>query len=162
MLVLLTRTGWLLKTLNDVDALLWHSLKVQQGLLVDFGSFPQKFMDLLNMCLQEEHADCPKWVPLCGEPHMWCFSVFLLCLSVRSHCCWGGLKSKMLSLHYLFQCFQIFLENLSLFKNIFFIPIALICNCVCVRCVCAHTSVCVRVEFWMHLKNVRALRACAG
>ena len=48
------------ETLNDVDALLWCSLKVQQGLLVDFGSFPQKFMDLLNMCLQEEHAGCPK------------------------------------------------------------------------------------------------------
>lgn len=40
----------------------FQSLKVQQGLLVDFASFPQKFMDLLNMCLQEEHRDNPKFV----------------------------------------------------------------------------------------------------
>ncbi|XP_076462246.1 spindle assembly abnormal protein 6 homolog [Babylonia areolata] len=40
----------------------FQSLKVQQGLLVDFASFPQKFMDLLNMCLQEEHRDTPKFV----------------------------------------------------------------------------------------------------
>ncbi|KAL8586781.1 hypothetical protein ACOMHN_061294 [Nucella lapillus] len=40
----------------------FQSLKIQQGLLVDFSSFPQKFMDLLNMCLQEEHRDNPKFV----------------------------------------------------------------------------------------------------
>ncbi|KAK7100422.1 spindle assembly abnormal protein 6 homolog [Littorina saxatilis] len=40
----------------------FQSLKVQQGLLVDFSSFPQKFMDLLNTCVQEEHRDSPKFV----------------------------------------------------------------------------------------------------
>ncbi|KAK7484096.1 hypothetical protein BaRGS_00024708 [Batillaria attramentaria] len=40
----------------------FQSLKSQQGLLVDFGAFPQKFIDLLEMCLQEEHRDSPKFV----------------------------------------------------------------------------------------------------
>jgi len=38
----------------------YFSLKVQQGLLVDFGAFPQKFIDLLEMCLKEEHKEVPK------------------------------------------------------------------------------------------------------
>ncbi|KAK6188877.1 hypothetical protein SNE40_004963 [Patella caerulea] len=40
----------------------FQSLKVQQGLLVDFGAFPQKFIDLLEMCLKEEHKEVPKFV----------------------------------------------------------------------------------------------------
>ncbi|XP_045158062.2 spindle assembly abnormal protein 6 homolog [Mercenaria mercenaria] len=40
----------------------FQSLKMQQGLLVDFGAFPQKFIDLLEMCLKEEHKDIPKFV----------------------------------------------------------------------------------------------------
>ncbi|XP_064604858.1 spindle assembly abnormal protein 6 homolog isoform X2 [Liolophura sinensis] len=40
----------------------FQSLKTQQGLLVDFGSFPQKFIDLLNMCIQEEHREVPKFI----------------------------------------------------------------------------------------------------
>ncbi|XP_025109609.1 spindle assembly abnormal protein 6 homolog [Pomacea canaliculata] len=40
----------------------FQSLKSQQGLLVDYGAFPQKFIDLLEMCLQEEHRDSPKFV----------------------------------------------------------------------------------------------------
>jgi len=117
--------------------------------------------------------------PFSGGSRMWCFSFFLLCLSVASHCCWGGLRSKMLSLYYLCQFFQILLENLSLLKKLFFSPMALICDCVCVcvcvGCVCTRTCVvcahmcdsvsvcvCIHVEFWMYLKNVWVLRACAG
>ena len=37
-----------------------YSLKTQQGLLVDFAQFPQKFIDLLDMCLREEHKEVPK------------------------------------------------------------------------------------------------------
>ncbi|OWF56330.1 spindle assembly abnormal protein 6 homolog [Mizuhopecten yessoensis] len=40
----------------------FQSLKTQQGLLVDFGAFPQKFIDLLDMCLREEHKEMPKFV----------------------------------------------------------------------------------------------------
>ncbi|XP_046549882.1 LOW QUALITY PROTEIN: spindle assembly abnormal protein 6 homolog [Haliotis rubra] len=40
----------------------FQSLKVQQGLLVDFGAFPQKFIDLLEMCVKEEHKDVPKFI----------------------------------------------------------------------------------------------------
>lgn len=40
----------------------FQSLKVQQGLLVDFASFPQRFMNLLNSCLQDENKDSPKYV----------------------------------------------------------------------------------------------------
>ena len=36
------------------------SLKSQQGLLVDFGAFPQQFIELLQQVLQEEHKDVPK------------------------------------------------------------------------------------------------------
>lgn len=37
-------------------------LKTQQGLLVDFSAFPQKVVDLLNMCLLEEGKDLPKFI----------------------------------------------------------------------------------------------------
>ncbi|XP_046374795.2 spindle assembly abnormal protein 6 homolog [Haliotis rufescens] len=40
----------------------FQSLKIQQGLLVDFGAFPQKFIDLLEMCVREEHKDVPKFI----------------------------------------------------------------------------------------------------
>ncbi|KAH3730971.1 spindle assembly abnormal protein 6 homolog [Dreissena polymorpha] len=40
----------------------FQSLKMQQGLLVDFGAFPQKFIDLLEMCLKEEQKEVPKFV----------------------------------------------------------------------------------------------------
>lgn len=36
------------------------SLKVQQGLLVDFASFPQKFIDLLNLCYSEQESENPR------------------------------------------------------------------------------------------------------
>lgn len=36
------------------------SLKSQQGLLVDFTAFPQKFIDLLELCLAESGKDKPK------------------------------------------------------------------------------------------------------
>ena len=35
-------------------------LKSQQGLLVDFNAFPQKFVDLLELCREEEQRDSPK------------------------------------------------------------------------------------------------------
>lgn len=40
----------------------FQNLKVQQGLLVDFASFPQKFIELLQLCLGEEAKDVPKFV----------------------------------------------------------------------------------------------------
>ena len=38
------------------------SLKVQQGLLVDFSDFPKKLIDLLELCLSENNKDSPKYV----------------------------------------------------------------------------------------------------
>ena len=46
---------------------------------------------------------------------------------------------------YLCQFFQIFLENLSLFKSLYFSPIALIYDSVCV-CVCVCVSMCVCIH----------------
>ncbi|WAR23805.1 SAS6-like protein [Mya arenaria] len=43
----------------------FQTLKMQQGLLVDFGAFPQKFIDLLEMCLKEEHKEVPKTSTAC-------------------------------------------------------------------------------------------------
>ncbi|CAF91631.1 unnamed protein product, partial [Tetraodon nigroviridis] len=40
----------------------FQSLKVQQGLLVDFGSFPQKFIDLLNLCSSEQESESPRFL----------------------------------------------------------------------------------------------------
>ncbi|XP_075473202.1 spindle assembly abnormal protein 6 homolog isoform X2 [Ascaphus truei] len=40
----------------------FQSLKVQQGLLVDFSAFPQKFIDLLHQCIQEEGKDVPRFL----------------------------------------------------------------------------------------------------
>ncbi|GFO03271.1 spindle assembly abnormal protein 6-like protein [Plakobranchus ocellatus] len=40
----------------------FQSLKMQQGLLVDFASFPQKFVDLLDMCLKESSKENPKFI----------------------------------------------------------------------------------------------------
>ncbi|XP_070765516.1 spindle assembly abnormal protein 6 homolog [Enoplosus armatus] len=40
----------------------FQSLKVQQGLLIDFASFPQKFIDLLNMCYSEQESDNPRFL----------------------------------------------------------------------------------------------------
>lgn len=38
-----------------------YSLKMQQGLLIDFTSFPQKFIDLLDLCYSEQDSDSPRW-----------------------------------------------------------------------------------------------------
>lgn len=40
----------------------FQSLKSQQGLLVDFLAFPQKFVDLLELCIRDEHKDGPKFI----------------------------------------------------------------------------------------------------
>nr|XP_020476501.1 spindle assembly abnormal protein 6 homolog [Monopterus albus] len=48
----------------------FQSLKVQQGLLIDFASFPQKFIDLLNLCSSEQESDHPRFLLqlLCQSP----------------------------------------------------------------------------------------------
>ncbi|XP_068176188.1 spindle assembly abnormal protein 6 homolog [Antennarius striatus] len=46
-------------TISEED---FQSLKVQQGLLIDFGSFPQKFIDLLNLCYSEQESDSPRFL----------------------------------------------------------------------------------------------------
>lgn len=40
----------------------FHSLKTQQGLLVDFTAFPQKLVDLLEVCIRENSKENPKFV----------------------------------------------------------------------------------------------------
>ncbi|KAM3876236.1 spindle assembly abnormal protein 6 homolog [Diretmus argenteus] len=40
----------------------FQSLKVQQGLLIDFASFPQKFIDLLNLCISEQESENPRFL----------------------------------------------------------------------------------------------------
>ncbi|CAB3996681.1 Hypothetical predicted protein, partial [Paramuricea clavata] len=52
-------------------------LKSQQGLLVDFGAFPQNLMDLFGLCLEEESKDFPKFLLTftisehdCGVSHL--------------------------------------------------------------------------------------------
>ncbi|XP_032753312.1 spindle assembly abnormal protein 6 homolog isoform X2 [Rattus rattus] len=40
----------------------FQSLKLQQGLLVDFLSFPQKFIDLLQQCMQEHVKETPRFL----------------------------------------------------------------------------------------------------
>lgn len=40
----------------------FQGLKSQQGLLVDFSAFPQKFIDLLQLCLSEAGKDSPKFL----------------------------------------------------------------------------------------------------
>ena len=38
----------------------FFSLKSQQGLLVDFTSFPKKFIDLLELCIAEQSNVVPR------------------------------------------------------------------------------------------------------
>ncbi|XP_061489803.1 spindle assembly abnormal protein 6 homolog isoform X2 [Rhineura floridana] len=40
----------------------FQSLKLQQSLLVDFSAFPQRFMDLLQHCIQEQNKDIPRFL----------------------------------------------------------------------------------------------------
>ncbi|ELU04624.1 hypothetical protein CAPTEDRAFT_198072 [Capitella teleta] len=40
----------------------FQSLRAQQGLLVDFSAFPQRLVQLLDMCSQEESKECPKFI----------------------------------------------------------------------------------------------------
>ncbi|XP_038856433.1 spindle assembly abnormal protein 6 homolog [Salvelinus namaycush] len=46
----------------------FQSLKVQQGLLVDFASFPQKFIDLLNQCISEQDKENPRFLLQLSSP----------------------------------------------------------------------------------------------
>ncbi|CAI8034302.1 Spindle assembly abnormal protein 6 homolog [Geodia barretti] len=50
-------------SLGEAD---FQGLKVQQGLLVDFTAFPQKFIDLLDLCLSEANQERPKFLL-----HLW-------------------------------------------------------------------------------------------
>ena len=70
----------------------------------------------------------------------------------------------------IFQFFSIFLENLSLFKNLFFSLIALTalicdwCVCVCVRvcvCVCACACVCLRACVCVRVSVCACMCVCA-
>ncbi len=47
---------------NDIS---FCSLKIQQGLLVDFTEFPQSVIGLLQSVLAEEHKEMPKSVRIC-------------------------------------------------------------------------------------------------
>ncbi|KAG8436623.1 hypothetical protein GDO86_007649 [Hymenochirus boettgeri] len=40
----------------------FQSMKIQQGLLIDFSAFPQKFIDLLCQCIQEENKAAPRFL----------------------------------------------------------------------------------------------------
>ncbi|KAM9109720.1 spindle assembly abnormal protein 6 homolog isoform 2-T2 [Megaptera novaeangliae] len=40
----------------------FQSLKLQQGLLIDFSAFPQKFIDLLQQCTQEHAKEIPRFL----------------------------------------------------------------------------------------------------
>uniref|UniRef100_H3AYF9 Spindle assembly abnormal protein 6 homolog n=1 Tax=Latimeria chalumnae TaxID=7897 RepID=H3AYF9_LATCH len=40
----------------------FQSLKIQQGLLVEFSAFPQRFVDLLQQCIQEQTKDIPRFL----------------------------------------------------------------------------------------------------
>ncbi|XP_062835622.1 spindle assembly abnormal protein 6 homolog isoform X2 [Anolis carolinensis] len=40
----------------------FQSLKLQQSLLVDFSAFPQRFIDLLQHCIQEQNKDIPRFL----------------------------------------------------------------------------------------------------
>ncbi|KAM4709270.1 spindle assembly abnormal protein 6 homolog [Discoglossus pictus] len=46
-------------TLGEED---FQSLKNQQGLLVEFSSFPQRFIDLLEQCLMEQDKSVPRFL----------------------------------------------------------------------------------------------------
>uniref|UniRef100_A0A3Q1FWH5 Spindle assembly abnormal protein 6 homolog n=1 Tax=Acanthochromis polyacanthus TaxID=80966 RepID=A0A3Q1FWH5_9TELE len=46
-------------TISEED---FQTLKAQQGLLIDFASFPQKFIDLLNLCYSEQESDSPRFL----------------------------------------------------------------------------------------------------
>ncbi|XP_074493028.1 spindle assembly abnormal protein 6 homolog [Sebastes fasciatus] len=48
----------------------FQSLKVQQGLLIDFASFPQKFIDLLNLCYSEQESDNPRFLLHLSSPSL--------------------------------------------------------------------------------------------
>ncbi|XP_057298901.1 spindle assembly abnormal protein 6 homolog [Hydractinia symbiolongicarpus] len=46
-------------TLSEDD---FQNLKNQQGLLVDFSAFPQKFIDLLELCITEQNNTVPRFL----------------------------------------------------------------------------------------------------
>lgn len=80
-------------------------LKAQQGLLVDFHAFPQKFIELLKLCITESTVDSPKWAnPPCVVVQ--CMQVTCVCVCPHpfthtwehrySTLCWEFLATKVL------------------------------------------------------------------
>lgn len=67
----LPKTELIIKLTDELDPFFLYSLymseedyqtlKVQQGLLVDFGAFGQRFIDLLCACEKDENAENPKF-----------------------------------------------------------------------------------------------------
>lgn len=41
----------------------FHHLKTEQTLLVDFGSFPGKVVELLQLCIENQALEYPKYGP---------------------------------------------------------------------------------------------------
>uniref|UniRef100_A0A7M4EUZ8 Spindle assembly abnormal protein 6 homolog n=1 Tax=Crocodylus porosus TaxID=8502 RepID=A0A7M4EUZ8_CROPO len=55
-----------------------HSLKSQQGLLVEFSAFPQKFIDLLERCILEQEKQVPRFlIQLVTSPVLDCMTTCL-------------------------------------------------------------------------------------
>uniref|UniRef100_A0A4W3IGK2 Spindle assembly abnormal protein 6 homolog n=1 Tax=Callorhinchus milii TaxID=7868 RepID=A0A4W3IGK2_CALMI len=46
-------------TIGEED---FQSLKTQQGLLVEFSAFPQRFIDLLEQCIREQDKEMPRFL----------------------------------------------------------------------------------------------------
>ncbi|XP_067424984.1 spindle assembly abnormal protein 6 homolog isoform X2 [Emydura macquarii macquarii] len=61
-MLLFFKKQWNLLSLTVKIILRTNSLKSQQGLLVDFSAFPQKFIDLLEQCLLEQGKQVPRFL----------------------------------------------------------------------------------------------------
>ncbi|KAG6936291.1 spindle assembly abnormal protein 6 -like protein [Chelydra serpentina] len=57
----------------------FQSLKSQQGLLVDFSAFPQKFIDLLEQCILEQRKQVPRFLIqlVTSSPALDCMPAYL-------------------------------------------------------------------------------------
>ncbi|KAJ8040632.1 Spindle assembly abnormal protein 6-like [Holothuria leucospilota] len=68
----LHRKELLVRLTDDTDSFFLYTLalgeddfqflKNQQGLLIDFGTFPQKLIELLELCLDQQNKESPKFV----------------------------------------------------------------------------------------------------
>lgn len=46
----------------------FHTLKKEQGLLVDFSTFPSNVISLLDLCVSQAQLEAPKFIALLAEP----------------------------------------------------------------------------------------------